>query len=70
MSVVKVIEVIAQSKKGWEDAADKAVQKASQSVDNIKSIYIEGMSGKVVDGKIVAYRVNAKISFVVGKKRK
>ncbi|MCF6201960.1 MAG: dodecin family protein [Hydrogenimonas sp.] len=70
MSVVKVIEVIAQSKKSWEDAADKAVKRASKSVDNIKSIYIDGMSGKVENGKIVTYRVNAKISFVVGKKKK
>ncbi|WP_300363542.1 dodecin family protein, partial [Hydrogenimonas sp.] len=44
MSVVKVIEVIAQSKKSWEDAAANAVSEASKSVDNIKSIYIQDMS--------------------------
>ncbi|WP_353662194.1 dodecin family protein [Hydrogenimonas sp. SS33] len=69
-SVVKVIEVIAQSKKSWEDAADNAVREASKSVENIKSIYIQDMSAKVENGKIVLYRVNAKISFVVGKKKK
>ncbi len=67
-SVVKVIEVIAQSKKGWEDAAQKAVKKAAKSIDNIKSVYIQDMSAKVEGNQIVLYRVNAKIAFVVGKK--
>ncbi|WP_201352815.1 dodecin family protein [Hydrogenimonas urashimensis] len=69
-SVVKVIEVIAQSKKSWEDAAANAVKEAAKSVENIKSIYIKDMSAKVEKGKIVLYRVNANISFVVGKKKK
>ena len=71
-SVVKVIEVIAQSKKSWEDAAANAVKEASKSVDNIKSIYIKDMSAKVDGGKITTYRIVAKISFVVksGKKKK
>jgi flavin-binding protein dodecin len=66
--IVKVIEVLAQSKKGWEDAANKAVEKASKSVDNIKSVHIKNMNAKVKDGKIVKYRVNAKISFVINEK--
>ncbi len=69
-SVVKVIEVIAQSKKSWEDAAANAVKEASKSVDNIKSIYIKDMSAKVDGGKITTYRVVAKISFVVGTGKK
>ncbi len=69
-SVVKVIEVIAQSKKSWEDAAANAVKEASKSVDNIKSIYIKDMSAKVNGGKITTYRVVAKISFVVGSGKK
>lgn len=69
-SVVKVIEVIAQSKKSWEDAAANAVKEASKSVDNIKSIYIKDMSAKVDGGKITTYRIVAKISFVVGTGKK
>jgi len=65
MSVVKVIEILAQSEKSWEDAAQIAVTAASQSVRNIKSLYIDGMQAMVEDNKIVEYRVNAKISFVV-----
>ncbi|RRS30068.1 MAG: hypothetical protein P794_08960 [Epsilonproteobacteria bacterium (ex Lamellibrachia satsuma)] len=67
--VVKVIEVLAQSEKSWEDAAASAVKAASKSVDNIKSIYIVDMSAEVKNNKIVNYRINAKISFVIGKKK-
>ena len=63
--VVKVIEVLAQSEKSWEDAAKKAVKAASKSIDNIKSIYIVDMNAKVKGDRIINYRVNAKISFVV-----
>jgi flavin-binding protein dodecin len=65
MSVVKVIEILAQSDKSWEDAAQSAVTAASKSVRNIKSIYIENMQAIVKDNKIVEYRVDTKISFVV-----
>ena len=65
MSVVKVIEVLAQSEKSWEDAAQLAVTVAAKSVRNIKSIYIENMQATVEGNKIVEYRVDAKISFLV-----
>ncbi|MEA3418531.1 MAG: dodecin family protein [Campylobacterota bacterium] len=65
MSVVKVIEVIAESKKSWDDAAVNAIKEASKSVKNIRSIYVENMEAKVDKNKIIKYRINAKISFVV-----
>lgn len=63
--VVKVIEVLAQSDKSWEDAAQNAINEASKSVRNIKSIYIQEKSAKVVENKISKYRITAKISFVI-----
>jgi len=64
-NVLKVIEVLAESTKGWEDAAQKAVDRAKQSLHGIKSIYIENFEAKVDDGKITAYRINAKITFML-----
>ena len=61
--VVKVIEVLAQSDKSWEDAAADAVKQASKTLKNIRSIYIENFEAKVEGNRIVRYRVNAKISF-------
>ena len=63
--VVKVIEVLAQSKKSWEDAANNAIKEASKSVNDIKSINIVNTSAKVEKNKIVKYRITAQISFVV-----
>lgn len=61
--VLKVIEVLAESNKSWEDAAGVAVRKASKTLKNIKSIYIKNFEGQVVGAKIVQYRLNAKITF-------
>jgi dodecin len=68
-SIVKVIEVIAQSDKGFDDAARNAVKEAAKTVKGIKSIWIDNLSAEVVGDRITEYRVNAKISFVLeGKK--
>jgi dodecin len=63
--VLKVIEVLAESPKSWEDATGEALKKASKTLKNIRSIYIENFEAKVDRNKIVAYRVNAKISFLL-----
>ena len=65
MPVAKVIEVIAESDVGWEDAARKAVTEASETVHNIKGLWVEGMQAIVEGGAIVKYRLNAKVTFVV-----
>ena len=63
--LLKVIEVLAESDKSWEDAASQAVTRASKSVHGIKSIYIKDMNAQVENNKITKYRVNANISFVL-----
>jgi len=65
MSMLKVIEVLAESEKNWEDAAQSAVTQAGRSVRNVKSIYIKDMEATVENGKIANYRINAKISFLL-----
>lgn len=62
-NVVKVIEILAESDKSWEDAAAQAVERASRTLHNIKSIYIKDFQAKVENNRIVTYRVNAKVSF-------
>jgi flavin-binding protein dodecin len=64
-TIVKVLEVIAESEKSFDDAAQQAVREAAKSVREIKSIWIENFSGVVKGDRIVEYRVNAKLSFVV-----
>lgn len=65
MSMLKVIEVLAESNKSWEEAAQTAVSRANASVRNVLSIYIKNMEATVENGKIKSYRINAKISFTL-----
>ena len=65
MSVLKVIEILANSENSWEEAAQNAVAHASKTIQNIRSVNIQNQSATVVDGKIDQYRVNVKISFEV-----
>ena len=63
--VIKVIEVLAESPRSWEDAANEALKKASKTLKNIRSIYIKNFEAKVDRNKITEYRINAKISFLL-----
>ena len=66
MSMLKVIEVLAESEKSWEDAAENAVRQAVKTLEGVKSIYVENFEATVDDdGKIEKYRINAKITFVL-----
>ena len=65
MAIHKVIEVISQSEKSWEDAAQRAVADAGKTVNQIKSIWIKNFEAVVKDNAIVEYRVNANITFEV-----
>lgn len=65
MAVLKVIEVLANSTKGWEDAAQTAISEASKTVKGIRSVYIKEQSATVSDGKISEYRVIVKLTFSV-----
>ncbi len=65
MSVVKVIEVMAQSEKSWEDATRIALEEATRTVKDIKSIYIKEFQAVVENNRITQYRIDAKLSFVI-----
>jgi flavin-binding protein dodecin len=60
--VVKVIELLSESPKSWEDAAQGAVREASRTLRNIRSIYVKEMSAAVENGRIISYRLNSKVS--------
>jgi hypothetical protein len=66
MSVHKVIEVIAQSPKGFDDAVREAVAQASRTVKGIKTVWVKDMQAEVDSGgEISMYRVNCKLTFEV-----
>lgn len=64
MSIVKVVEVLSEGDS--VDAAIKsAVLEAAKTIENITQVDVEHIKGIVEKNKIVKFRVNAKISFVV-----
>lgn len=65
MAIMKVIEVLANSEKSWEDATRKAVKQASKSVKNIKAVFVQSQSAVVNGDQISEFRVNLKITFEI-----
>jgi len=64
-NLLKVIEVLSESDKSWEDAAQKAVARAAKTLHGIKSIYIKNFEAKVDNNKIVKHRINASVTFLL-----
>ncbi len=65
MPIVKVIEVIASSKIGIDDAIRKAVAEVSKTVRNIDSVYVKDIKAHVKDGLITTFGIVCNISFRV-----
>lgn len=65
MSIAKVIEVIAESDKSFDDAVNRGVADASATVKNVKSIWVKEMTGVVENGKVATFRVAMKVTFLV-----
>ena len=63
MSVLKVVEILGNSKESWEDAVKQVLKEASKTIKNIKSVYIQDMQAMVKDNKVSEYRINAKVTF-------
>ena len=65
MAIVKIIEVLSTSEQSFEHAVQNALDEASKTVKNIKSIYVKEMNANVENNQITTYGVNAKISFEI-----
>ena len=66
MSVARVTEIIASSKKSFDDAVKEGVARADKTLDNVKSVWVKDQSAVVGSkGKITEYRVTLKVTFVL-----
>ncbi|MFE0015847.1 dodecin family protein [Mesorhizobium sp. NPDC059054] len=65
MSVARVTEITASSKKSFQDAIEKGIERAAKTLKNVEGAWIQDQKIVVEDGKIVAYRVNMKVTFIL-----
>lgn len=65
MAVARVTEIIASSKKSFEDAVSVGVNRATKTLKNVEGAWVQDQKVMVKNGKIVEYRVNLKVTFVL-----
>lgn len=65
MAVIKVLNLVGESKTGWDDAIKNAVKEASKTVKNISGIEVTNQTANVKDGNIVEYKANVQVAFKV-----
>jgi flavin-binding protein dodecin len=65
MSIGKVIEISASSPKSFEDAIRRGIARATETVKDIRGAWIKEQQVRVEDGKIVEFRVDMKVTFIV-----
>ena len=65
MSIARVVEITATSDKSFEDAIQQGVARASKTIRQIKSAWIKEQEVKIEDQRIVGYKVNLLVTFVL-----
>ena len=65
MSVAKVTEITASSKKSFQDAIEKGVARANKTLKNVTGAWVQEEKVVVKNGKISQWRVNMKVTFVL-----
>ena len=65
MSVAKITEISATSKKSFDDALKAGVKRANKTLKNVKSAWVKDQQVDISNGKITAYKVLLKVTFVL-----
>ena len=65
MSVARVTEIIASSRKSFEDAVDVGVDRACRTLKNVSGAWVQDQKVVIEDGKVTEYRVTLKVTFVL-----
>ena len=65
MAVARVTEITSASRNSFEDAINTGIARADQTLRNVSGAWIQTMKVEIVKGKIVEYRVNMKVTFVL-----
>lgn len=65
MSVARVTEITSSSKKSFDDALQRGIDRATDTLDNVTGAWIASQEVSIDDGKIKEYRVRMKVTFIL-----
>ncbi len=65
MSVARVVEISSTSDQSFEDAIQQGVARATKTLRNVRSAWVKEQEVQVQADKIVSYRVNILVTFVL-----
>lgn len=65
MTAVKIIKVLGTSSESWEDAAREAVARASETIEDVSGVEVEGWTASVENGQITEYKTTVEVAFPV-----
>ncbi|MEM8964145.1 MAG: dodecin family protein [Acidobacteriota bacterium] len=65
MSIAKTVELSSSSPESFEDAVTRGIERASKTIHNIQGAWVNEMKVDVQDNKVVSFRVNMKVTFVL-----
>jgi flavin-binding protein dodecin len=65
MSVARVTEITASSSKSFQDALEQGIERANKTLKNVKGAWVQEQKVEVENGRVVAYRINMKVTFVL-----
>jgi hypothetical protein len=65
MPLIKVLELVGESKDGWHEAVEHAVKEADRTVHNISGVEVLNLTADVKDGQVTEYKANVKVAFLV-----
>ena len=65
-SIYKVIQLVGSSETSWEEAAKNAIEKAGQTLRDLRIAEVEKLDMKVENGKVASYRARVNLSFKYG----
>jgi hypothetical protein len=65
MAVARITEISASSTRSFEDAIQSGIDRAHKTLENVRGAWVQEQKVVVEDGKIVEYRVNMKVTFIL-----
>jgi flavin-binding protein dodecin len=67
VSVAKVIEISSTSQKGFEDAIQDGIARATNTIEDVTGAWVKEQQVVVEKGRVIGYRVNLKVTFILQK---